>query len=825
MARKSADDRAAEIIARLDVRAEYAALGVQGLGAAPSAAGWIECLAYGRNDTSPSAGINVQTGRYKDHSAGQQESNLSLWDFAARTGRFTDWKAAQRHYAEKAGVQVGGGGSTDPAKHLTWLPWDAGVVGLWCALWKPGVTPAALELMGARLARYRDQHVVVAVPIWPTIDRTGKPAGWSLWNVSGGELPVFHGKGQAPKWKKIKLTAGSGSGVMGHWPTNARRVWKVEGPADAAALLAILPSDRLATDAVLTNGSGCAEHPRVVQTRVWGAADVVVIGDRDEPGVAGAARWSEAFARAGCPTRNVALPYPVAEKHGQDLRDWINEGHTFDELTKLAEAIEPATAERLVIEHDDDPHRLARVFLNQRAVSPTMPGIRYWREEWHEWVGLSWRSVPESNLRAELTRAIKQEFDRINLAGQSETAEGEPPKANRVTQSLVTNVLGAMQGECILDGRVDAPFWIGDEDPPIPHPASELFTVSNGVLHIPTAAEEPEDVQYLFDPTPALFTPNSVYYPYSRDSAAPVNWIGVLRSQWPNDQASIDMLQEWFGYCIQPETRYQKMLMMVGPPRSGKGTIATVLEKIIGEANCVGVKLSTFGQQFGLWCMVGKTLAKVDDARLSHRSNTAEIIESLLSITGEGTQTIDRKNLPAYTTRLRTRIMVLTNEIPDLRDASGAFTSRCLMLRTTRSFLGSEDTHLADKLDAELPSILRWALRGWLRLKKNGRFTTSELSQEMSDEVNRVTRPAWVFLEERCLCGSHRTARASDIYAEWKTWCEEQGIKSVGNEGSLARQLRSVLPELRSVRERDVEAGKQVWWYKGVALKGVASFT
>jgi len=32
-------------------------------------------------------------------------------------------------------------------------------------------------------------------------------------------------------------------------------------------------------------------------------------------------------------------------------------------------------------------------------------------------------------------------------------------------------------------------------------------------------------------------------------------------------------LQDWFGYTLSPDTSQQKMLMIVGPTRSGKGTI------------------------------------------------------------------------------------------------------------------------------------------------------------------------------------------------------------------------------------------------------------
>ena len=55
--------------------------------------------------------------------------------------------------------------------------------------------------------------------------------------------------------------------------------------------------------------------------------------------------------------------------------------------------------------------------------------------------------------------------------------------------------------------------------------------------------------------------------------------------------------------------------MMVGPKRSGKGTIARVLRKLIGERNVAGPTLSSLGGPFGLQPLLGKSGAIISDAR------------------------------------------------------------------------------------------------------------------------------------------------------------------------------------------------------------------
>ena len=75
------------------------------------------------------------------------------------------------------------------------------------------------------------------------------------------------------------------------------------------------------------------------------------------------------------------------------------------------------------------------------------------------------------------------------------------------------------------------------------------------------------------------------------------------------------------------------------------------------------------------------------------------------------------------TTTLPTRLILLTNELPRLTDMSGALAGRMLLLPLTQNWYGREDLTLLDRLCCELPGILLWAIRGWQRLRDQGRFT------------------------------------------------------------------------------------------------------
>ena len=225
-------------------------------------------------------------------------------------------------------------------------------------------------------------------------------------------------------------------------------------------------------------------------------------------------------------------------------------------------------------------------------------------------------------------------------------------------------------------------------------------------------------------------------FAYDPNAPEPTAWLDFLASVWDDDKDSIALLQEYFGYVLSGRLDMQKLLMLVGPTRSGKGTIARVLTALMGgRHNVPGPTLASMNTNFGLSPLIGKPLAIIADARLGNSALT--VVERLLSITGEDTLTVDRKYREPWTGKLPTRFVILTNELPKFKDASGVIANQFLILRMTESFLGREDHGLAGELRAELAEILDWSLQGLDRLNRNGRFTVPASSQDVATADGR----------------------------------------------------------------------------------------
>jgi len=464
---------------------------------------------------------------------------------------------------------------------------------------------------------------------------------------------------------------------------------------------------------------------------------------------------------------------------------------------------------------DDDPHRLARLFL-ARFDHPDGCRLRYWAGEFCVWSEGAYDLTAEDELRGDLTRFVEQEFRRLHSGrvrvyqiNREKGSEEKPPRKQRVTRNLISDVLQAIRGEVGIPSRLGPPCWLGDGPP-----AAELVAARNGLVHLPSLAAGLETA--FTRSSPRFFTFNRVGFDFEQDAPEPRHWLRFLDQLWPDDPDSVACLQEWFGYLLTPDTSLHKMLLVIGPPRAGKGTIARVLKALLGERNIAAPTLGKLAEQFGLQDLIGKPVAMISDARLSGRTDAVAITEELLSISGEDTRTIPRKHIESLTMKLPTRFVFMSNEMPQLGDASGAILGRMVILRLTRSFLGREDLTLIDRLLPELPGILLWAAKGWERLRGTGRFTAPESAAELIEEAEAITSPIRVFIRERIEVAEDAFTETRELYAAWVDWCKKRGRENIDHQERFVAKLRAALPDITSRRVRS--GGNRSCGYSGLRL-------
>lgn len=449
-----------------------------------------------------------------------------------------------------------------------------------------------------------------------------------------------------------------------------------------------------------------------------------------------------------------------------------------------------------------EPLTIARVFVAANGCIGNLRTLQHWGSDFYRYdPAAGYRRLIDENLRAEVWRFL----DRKLIQADDET---KPyfPNTRRVNE-----VLDAMAAVCQVEVPA-MPAWLR-RDKAAPEPRN-IIAFPNGLLDV-AAYLRGDDC--LLPPTPLWFSANVMPYAFDPNAGEPHDFLGFLDSIWPDDPEPIMALQQMLGYMMTQETDQQKIFLIVGPKRSGKGTIARVVTSIIGPDNVCAPTLAGLSTNFGLWPLIGKQAAIISDARLSGRTDQAIVTERLLSISGEDSVTIDRKNMAPLTTRLYDRFLILTNELPRLTDSSGALPSRFIVWTMEKSFYGQEDLGLSDRLNAERQAICLWALEGLRSLRTSGRFIQPSAALDAISEMEDLASPVGAFLRERCIIEPGRRISCERLYTAWRDWCQKQGRDHPGNIQWFGRDLRAAVPAIVA-KARRVPGDGYERVYEGVDL-------
>jgi putative DNA primase/helicase len=336
------------------------------------------------------------------------------------------------------------------------------------------------------------------------------------------------------------------------------------------------------------------------------------------------------------------------------------------------------------VKSPNHPMPNARRFVDDRYTRDGDVILLHTNGTFYAWTGTLWTEVDADDMRSQLYDRFEHALWLKDTKDGPEAVEFQP---NRRSVAYLVEALAAVTQHQPLA----APVWVDTDGYA---PSIELVACGNGLLHVPTRT--------LHCHTPRFFNTHCVPFDYDPNAPPPQLWLNFLKELWNRDQQSIECVQELFGYLVSGDTRQQKIFLLNGPKRSGKGTIARVATRLIGEQHVANPTLASLSSNFGLQPLVNASVAFIGDARLP-KDGTSIIAERLLSISGEDALTVDRKFREAWTGKLPTRIVMLTNELPRITDVSGALASRFVLLTLTQSFYGKEDTELSRSSTASCP--------------------------------------------------------------------------------------------------------------------------
>ena len=332
---------------------------------------------------------------------------------------------------------------------------------------------------------------------------------------------------------------------------------------------------------------------------------------------------------------------------------------------------------------------------------------------------------------------------------------------------------------------------------------------ANGLLHLST--------RNLLPPDQRFFSINGSPVNFDPEAAKPERWLRFMEELFPDEPDCIVTLQEATGYFLTQDTSLQKIIQFVGPSRAGKGVYTRVLQDLIGLGGYTSPTTRGISSDFGLQSFIGKQLAVVSDLRLGKSDGHGALVETLLTVSGEDSVSIQRKYLDNWEGKLNTRFLLVSNEMLQLRDTSDALGARMIVVITRQSFLGREDESLTDKLRTELPGILNWALEGLDRLQARGHFIQPQTCIDEVRLMHKMTSPVKCFLDTQTIVGPGHMVQKRRLWQAFHEWLEEEGLSYRGEMAHFFKDINSAGG--RYIQSRLREKGKRVAYLNGLDVE------
>lgn len=510
-----------------------------------------------------------------------------------------------------------------------------------------------------------------------------------------------------------------------------------------------------------------------------------------------------------------------------DVSDWLDRGGTKQQFMAALTACPQWTRQPIPgdsdhpdtqpVEADDDPHRLAALYLGQFK-HPDGITLRYWRDAFHRWDGRAYRAIPTPEVRAEIATCCKTEFDRINAAKLKNwiPSDSNPlaPQAQKVTQSLTGNVLLALQGLTLLSGNIEQPAWIDlpSGSPLLKRSVRDFIALENGILDVGKLLTA--ESAALLPHSPRWFSPVAMEFDFNPDAECP-HWKSFVQRNLEADPERADMLQEWFGYCLTIDTSYQRFLFLEGEGSNGKSVICAALTALLGQDNVSHVSLEMFAKDFVLTQTLGK-LANIA-AEVGEIDKLAE--GYLKSFTAGDRMTFNRKNQSLIEAQPTARLVLSANNRPRFSDRSEGIWRRMLILPLTVTIQPHERVYGMDKAEwwlrqDELPGMLNWALAGLYRLREQRAFTIPKISSEALNDFKEEANPARRFLVENYEEDPNGTVVTQDVYRHYRGWCEDHGNKPLAS-NQFAKEISRVFKNTTRKKVVSFE-GQRVNGFSGI---------
>lgn len=316
-----------------------------------------------------------------------------------------------------------------------------------------------------------------------------------------------------------------------------------------------------------------------------------------------------------------------------------------------------------------------------------------------------------------------------------------------------------------------------------------LFVCRNGVVNLRTGG-------FIRDPQGDLFLKSS-WIEYDPEAKCP-RWLQFLDEIFKSDHEMIVFIQRAVGYTLTGDVKEDCLFILEGKGSNGKTVFLNILLLLMGEYG-QGVPSKTL-QELGQSGSASPEIVRMAGARLVRAIEMKEHarlnVERIKALTGRDRITARDLYERPIEFEPTHKIWLGVNHLPRIEEDDDGTWRRIKRIPFEVQFVEPEkakegdlpqDKELTDKLKAELPGILNWAIEGCLEWEKKGLGEPEKVraaTQEYRDESDTLGR----FLEQETSNKEGGEVSAKDLYGVYVTWCDSEGVKPM-SQTALGRKL------------------------------------
>lgn len=249
--------------------------------------------------------------------------------------------------------------------------------------------------------------------------------------------------------------------------------------------------------------------------------------------------------------------------------------------------------------------------------------------------------------------------------------------------------------------------------------SANYIAFKNGVYNIVTDTLEPY--------TPDIVITNKIPHNYNPSAYSELA-DNTLNKIACNDTQVRALFEEYIGYNFYRRNELGKAFIFTGDKANGKSTFLNIMNAILGYENTSALDISELRDRFNTAMLCGKLANIGDDIGDEFLSGNAVAIFKKL-VTGDRVKA-ERKGLDPFEFNPYTKFTFSANEIPKMRDKTGAVIRRLVIIPCDAKFTNDDPDYRPfikyELLEEEcLEYFIKIGIEGLKRVLANNQFTES----------------------------------------------------------------------------------------------------